>query len=250
VWHAFKAADGEPGYPRVLSTPEWGVTDVEQKGKPFRNPFPYGSHVMERIQFKVYPAQFRAQTAMEAAIRLYPAVAPRLDEVAQVEIHTHQRTLKTIDKPGPLTLPSERDHSLQYITAIGLIFGDLEYRHYHDAVASDPRIDALIATMTVAERPAYTAGYDDRSKGMDANALTVHFADGSATEEIEILYPMGDAKRRKEAIPVLAEKFRRNIEGRLPKPQEETLLRLYDDPAALAAMPVDDFMALTVPAAG
>lgn len=250
VWHAFKAMDGEPGYPRALSAPEWGVTDVEQGGKPFRSPLPYGSHVMERIQFKVYPAQFRAQTAMEAAIRLYPTVAPRLDEVARVEIHTHQRTLRTIDKPGPLSLPSERDHSLQYIAAIGLIFGDLEYRHYHDDVASDPRIDALIAKMTVVERPAYTAGYDDRAKGMDANAIAVRFADGSATKEVEILYPMGDARRRAEAIPVLAKKFRRNIKGRLPKAQEDMLLRLYDDPPALSAMPVDDFMALTVPPAG
>jgi 2-methylcitrate dehydratase len=248
VWHAFKAVDGEPGYPRVLTTPEWGTYDVEQRGKPFHNPLPYGSHVMERIQFKVYPAQFRAQTAMEAAIRLHPQVAPRLGEVARVEIHTHARTLKTIDKPGPLALPSERDHSLQYITAIGLIFGDLEYRHYHDAVAQDPRINRLIAAMTVAERPAYTAGYDDRARRTDANAIRVHFAGGGATEEVEILYPMGDAKRRAEAIPVLARKFRRNIAGRLPAQQEAALLRLYDDPAALAAMAVDDFMALTVAA--
>ena len=246
VWHAFKAVDGEPGYPRVLTTPEWGLYDVEQNGTPFHNPLPYGSHVMERIQFKVYPAQFRAQTAMEAAIRLHPMVAPRLGAVTWVEIHTHARTLKTIDKPGPLALPSERDHSLQYITAIGLIFGDLEYRHYHDAVARDPRIDRLIGTMTVAERPAYTAGYNDRVRRTDANAIRIHFADGGATEEVEILYPMGDAKRRDEAIPVLARKFRRNIAGRLPAAQEAALLRLYDDPAALAAMAVDDFMALTV----
>jgi len=248
VWHAFKAVDGEPGYPHALSTPDWGLYDVERQGEPFRNPLPFGSHVMEHIQFKVYPAQFRAQTALEAAIRLHPVVAPRLDAVSLIEIHTHQRTLRTVDKPGPLTLPSERDHSLQYITAIGLIHGALDYRHYHDEVAADPRIEALIGKMRLAERPHYTAGYNDRARRMDANAIQVHFNDGSSTDEVEILHPMGDPKRRDEALPVLTEKFRCNLRGRLPEKQEEALLALYSDPNALSAMTVDQFMALTVSA--
>jgi 2-methylcitrate dehydratase PrpD len=203
---------------------------------------------MEHIQFKVYPAQFRTQTALEAAIPLHSAVAPRLDDVSLIEIHTHQRTLRTVDKPGPLTSPSARDHSLQYITAIGLIHGALDYGHYHDATAADPRIEALIGKMRVAERPDYTAGYQDRARGMDANAIRIQFNDGSATDEIEILYPMGDPKRRDEALPVLAEKFRHNLRERLPASQEEALLTLYSDPKALSAMTADAFMALTVSA--
>jgi 2-methylcitrate dehydratase len=246
LWHAFKAADGEPGYPAALSTPDSGVYDAVLGGAPFRYPRPYGSHVMEHIQFKVYPAQFRAQTAMEAALQLHPLVAGRLDAIERIDIHTQERTLRTIDKPGPLAGPSERDHCLQYIVAIGLIFGDLEYRHYHDETAADPRVDALRDRMKVMERPRYTEGYNKAEPRMDANALQVHFADGSATEEVEVLYPMGDFCRRAEAGPVLADKFRRNLAGRVPPAQETALLELHANPDALAAMDVDAFMALTV----
>lgn len=246
LWHAWMAAGGEPGYPAALSTPEAGLFDAVLEGAPFRYPRPYGSHVMEHIQFKVYPAQFRAQTAMEAALRLHPLVADRLDDIARIDIHTHAHTIRTVDKPGPLAGPAERDHCLQYIVAIGLIFGELEYRHYHDETAADPRVDALRDKMRVLERPRYTDGYDSAEPRMDANALQVHFADGGATDEVEVLYPMGDFCRRAEAGPVLADKFRRNLAGRVPPPQEAALLQLHDDRAALAAMNVDDFMALTV----
>lgn len=246
LWHAWKAVEGEPGYPAVLSTPGGGLFDAEQAGEPFRYPRPYGSHVMEHIQFKVYPAQFRAQTAMEAALQLHPLVAGRIDAIDRIDIHTHARTIRTVDKPGPLAGPAERDHCLQYIVAIGLIFGELEYRHYHDETAADPRVDALRDKMHVIERPRYTEGYGNADPRMDANALQVHFADGSATDEVEVLYPMGDFCRRAEAGPVLADKFRRNLAGRVPSAQEMALRDLHENPAALAAMDVDAFMALTV----
>jgi len=246
LWHAWMAVAGEPGYPAALGTPDAGFYDAVMDGVPFRYPRAYGSHVMERIQFKVYPAQFRAQTAMEAAIRLHPEVAGRLDAVERIDIHTHAHTIRTVDKPGPLAGPAERDHCLQYIVAIGLIFGELEYRYYHDETAADPRVDALRSRMKVIERPRYTEGYAKGDPRMDANALQVHFADGGSTAEAEALYPMGDFCRRAEAGPVLADKFRRNLAGRVPLAQEAKLLDLHGNPAALAAMSVDDFMALTV----
>ena len=245
LWHAYKAVEGEPGYPAALTTPDAGLYDAVLGGVPFRYPRPYGSHVMEHIQFKVYPAQFRAQTAMEAAVRLHPEVAGRLESIARIDIHTHAHTIDTVDKPGPLSGPAERDHSLQYIVAIGLIFGELEYRHYHDATAADPRVDALRAKMSVTERRRYTEGYAKGEPRMDANALQVRFTDGSATGEVEVLYPMGDFCRRAEAAPVLADKFRRNLAGRVPPASAAALLRLHEDPAALSAMRVDEFMALT-----
>ncbi len=249
VWLAIKTMEGESGYPDVLTTPATGLYDAERNGEPFAFSEPFGSFVMDTIQFKVYPAQFRTQTALEAAIALHPVIAARLGEIERIEIETHERTIHTVDKTGELAGPADRDHCLQYIVAIGLIFGELRYGHYGDAIAADPRVDTLRDRMRVRENPDYTEGYRDKSIGTDANAVTVFFADGTATERIEVLYPMGDPVRREEVLPVLARKFAENLAGRLPDARTETLVSLYEDYDIFSKMPVDRFVDLTVPEA-
>ncbi|MDA0654955.1 MAG: 2-methylcitrate dehydratase [Proteobacteria bacterium] len=246
VWHALKAIDGEAGFPRVLSTPDVGLIDGEQKGVPFTYPAPYGSHVMENILFKVFPAQFRAQTAMEAVTQLHPLVKDRLGEIERVDVYTHERALRTVDKRGPLGSASERDHCMQYIVAVGLIFGCLEYRHYHDDVAADPRIDELREKIVLLERPSYTAGFEDSDIRSDATAIRVGFSDGSSTDEIEVLYPLGDKRRRDAARTVLEQKFRQNVEGRLAPDSEKLVLELYGDPDRFRRIDVAEFMAALV----
>lgn len=244
VWHAYRAVAGEAGFPKVLSVPEVGLIDAEQKGVPFSTPAPYGSHVMENILFKVYPAQFRAQTAMEAVITLHGEVRDRLDDIACVDVFTHDRALRTVDKRGPLSSASERDHCMQYIVAVGLIHGDLEYSYYHDEAAADPQVDRLREKIELRERSEYTAGFSDPETRSDASAVQVFFADDSSTEEVEVLYPLGDRRRREAAGPVLADKFRRNIAGQLSARNEELVLALFDDPERFRALGVDEFMAM------
>ncbi|MBL24924.1 MAG: 2-methylcitrate dehydratase [Rhodospirillaceae bacterium] len=246
VWHAFRAVAGEDGFPKVLSVSDVGLIDAEQKGVPFSYSKPYGSHVMENILFKVYPAQFRAQTAMEAVIALHEEVSARLDEVERIDVYTHERALRTVDKRGPLTSASERDHCMQYIVAVGLIHGYLEYSHYHDETAADPRVDALREKIELHERPAYSSGFADPEIRTDASALQVFFVDGTKTEEAEVLYPLGDRRRREVAGPVLAEKFRRNLAGRWTGSNEERILSLFDDPEKFKALDVNEFMGALV----
>ena len=230
----------------MLSTPDVGLIDGEQKGVPFTYPAPYGSHVMENILFKVFPAQFRAQTAMEAVTQLHPLVKDRLGEIERVDVYTHERALRTVDKRGPLGSASERDHCMQYIVAVGLIFGCLEYRHYHDDVAADPRIDELREKIVLLERPSYTAGFEDSDIRSDATAIRVGFSDGSSTDEIEVLYPLGDKRRRDAARTVLEQKFRQNVEGRLAPDSEKLVLELYGDPDRFRRIDVAEFMAALV----
>lgn len=247
VWLAIKTMDGESGYPDVLTTPVTGLYDAERNGEPFRFARSFDTFVMDTIQFKVYPAQFRTQTALEAAIALHPHVRDRIADIDRIETETHARTIHTVDKTGVLHGPADRDHCLQYIVAIGLIFGELQYRHYGDDIAADPRVDALRDRMIVRENPDYTRGYEDKSIKSDANSVQVFFTDGTATERAEVLYPMGDPVRRQEVLPILARKFRENVAGRLSDAKADTLVGLYDDFEDFCRMPVDRFVDLTVP---
>lgn len=205
---ALLARAGEDEIPGVLTAPRWGLYDVSFGGKPFAVNRDYGSYVMENILFKVsFPAEFHAQTAVECALRLHPQVAGRLDDIARIRIQTQESAVRIISKTGPLHNPADRDHCLQYMTAVGLVFGELTAAHYEDSVAADPRIDALRDKMEIAEEPRYSRDYLDPDKRSIANAVQVFFNDGGETEKIEIEYPLGHRRRREESIPVLRAKF-------------------------------------------
>jgi len=228
VQHAFMAIKGEMGYPSALSAPKWGFSDVLFQGRPLKLARPFGCYVMENVLFKIsFPAEFHAQTAVEAAFQLHPRVRDRLDQIERVEIHTHESALRIIDKTGPLHNPADRDHCLQYMTAIGLIFGTLTADHYEDAAAADPRIDALRARMVVKENPRYTREYLEADKRSIANAVQIFFRDGTATAKVEVEYPVGHRRRRAEGIPLLVEKFRRNAGTRFPSGRVERLLSRF-----------------------
>ncbi len=204
---ALMAHAGEMGYPSALTAKTWGFQDVCFRGQELKLGRPLGSYVMENVLFKIsFPAEFHAQTAVECALRLHPAVAGRLDQIARVEIATQESAVRIIDKTGPLHNPADRDHCLQYMTAIGLIFGELTAAHYEDRIAADPRIDALRAKMTVAEDPQYSRDYLDPAKRSIANAVQVFFDDGSKTEKVVVEYPVGHRRRRAEGIPLLEKK--------------------------------------------
>src|SRR5579859_1094220 len=212
VTHAFMAIKGEMGYPSALSARNWGFSDVLFDGKPIKLARPFTSYVMENILFKIsFPAEFHAQTAVEAAIQLHPDVKDRLDDIDQVAITTHESAIRIIDKTGPLNNPADRDHCLQYMTAIGLIFGNLTAADYEDQVAADPRIDALRAKMTVTEDKQYSKDYLDPDKRAIANAVQIFFADGTKTNKIEVEYPVGHRRRRAEGIPLLMQKFKSSL---------------------------------------
>ncbi len=243
VFLALQAIRGEMGYPSVLTAPKWGFYDRIWDGKPFKFQRTYGSYVMENILFKVsFPAEFHAQTAVEAAIKLHPLVKDRLDEIERVEIMTQEAGKRIIDKKGPLYNPADRDHCIQYMTAIGLIHGNLTAEDYEDERASDPRIDELREKMVVKEDPKYTEYYHDPEKRAIPNSVQVFFKDGSTTEKVEVLYPIGHRFRREEAIPLLEKKFVDNMSSRFPKHRVEELLALFKDEKKLDQMPVHLFM--------
>src|SRR5204863_6100307 len=180
--------------------------------------------------------------AVEAAIKLHPHVCDRLDQIERVEIHTHESALRIIDKTGPLHNPADRDHCLQYMTAIGLIFGALTADHYEDATAADPRIDTLRAKMLVREDPRYSREYLEPDKRAIANAVQIFFRDGSATEKVEVEYPVGHRRRRAEGIPLLVNKFKANAQTRFPPEHVQELLALFADVQRLEPMRVDEFV--------
>jgi hypothetical protein len=209
VWHAFQAMRNEMGYPSVLTAKTWGFQDSLFRGREIVLGRKLGSYVMENVLFKVsFPAEFHAQTAVEAAFHLHRGVKDKLKEIERVEIGTQESAVRIIDKQGPLHNPADRDHCLQYMTAIGLVFGELTAKHYREEVASDSRIDALREKMKVIEVPAFTRDYLDPEKRSIANAVQVFFKDGTATLRVEVEYPLGHRRRRKEAEPVLLDKFR------------------------------------------
>ena len=241
------AAAGEMGYPSALTAPTWGFYDVSFGGQPFRFQRPYGSYVMENVLFKIsYPAEFHGQTAVEAAMQLHAqmrATGKRSEDIAQITLRTQQACLRIIDKPGPLHNPADRDHCVQYMVAIGLIFGRLVAEDYEDDVAADPRIDPLRAKITCVEDPQFTADYLDPDKRSIANALHVTFSDGSTMEAV-VEYPLGHARRRAEGIPLLEDKFRRHLAGVFPTVQQRRILEASLDPVALEAMPVHEYVDL------
>ena len=236
---------GEIGCPMSLSAPCWGFQDVVLRGQPLRMARPLASYVMEHILFKVaYPAEFHAQTAVEAAIKLHPRLVHRLTEIESIRIETQEAALRIIDKTGPLSNPADRDHCLQYMVAVGLIFGDLTADHYLDGPAADPRIDALRARMVVTENQAYSRDYLDPDKRAIANALQIQFQDGSKTPRVAVEYPIGHPRRRREALSLLDAKFRRNLHTVFTRDRLEAIQEVLQDREHAEAMPVDKFMDL------
>ncbi len=239
---------GEIGYPSVLTVPTWGFYDVSFKGKPFSFTKSYESYVMENILFKIsFPAEFHSQTAAEAAVQLYPQVKDRLDEIEKIIIHTHESAIRIISKVGPLNNPADRDHCLQYMTAVPLAFGSLVAEHYEDDFhAANPIIDQLREKMEIHENPTYTKEYLEPSKRSIANCLQVYFTDGNCTDKVEINYPVGHRRRRKEGIPLLEVKFQANLATRFPARRCAEIYALCKDQQRLEQTPVHEFMDLLV----
>jgi 2-methylcitrate dehydratase len=244
---ALMAIKGEMGYPSALTARTWGFYDVLFRRKPFRFRRPYGSYVMENVLFKIsYPAEFHAQTAVEAAIRLHPLVKDRLDDIKRIVITTHESAIRIIDKEGPLTNPADRDHCIQYMAAVGLIKGSLTAADYEDAAASDRRIDRLRSKMSCVESRQWSRDYLDPAKRSIANALQVTFNDGTRTDKVAIEYPLGHRRRRSEGVPQLEAKFRINLARRFAPKQQQAILALCLDARRLAQTPVNAFVDLFV----
>jgi 2-methylcitrate dehydratase len=244
---ALIAKTGEMGYPSVLTAKTWGFYDVLFRGRPFRFTRRYGSYVMENVLFKIsFPAEFHAQTAVEAALLLHPEVKGRLSNIRNIEIVTHESAIRIIDKKGPLNNPADRDHCIQYMVAIGLIKGNLTAADYEDDAARDPRVDALRAKMTCTESKQYSRDYLDPKKRSIANQLQIFFKDGTATRKLAVEYPLGHRRRRHEGIPLLETKFRRNLDRRFPEERREAIFDLCRDQSRLEATPVDKFVDLFV----
>ena len=229
---ALMAATGEAGYPSALSAPRWGFHDVRFRGEAVTLTQPLGSYVMENVLFKVsYPAEFHAQTAAEAAVRLHPLVVGRVAEIDRVEVWTTESAIRIIDKRGPLSNPADRDHSLQYVIAVALLHGTITDLHYEEDVAADPRIDELRAKMAVVEDPRYSRDYLDPAKRTIANALRVVYSDGTSTDRVEVEVPIGHPARRAEALSPLREKLRSNLAAAYSTAATEELVELLlDDP--------------------
>jgi 2-methylcitrate dehydratase len=244
---ALIAKSGEMGYPSALTAKTWGFYDVLFKGQPFRFQRPYGSYVMEHVLFKIsFPAEFHAQTAVEAAMQLHPLVRDRLSQVRRITIRTHESAIRIIDKKGPLANPADRDHCIQYMVAVPMIFGHLTAADYEDAVAADPRIDALREKMVCIEDPQFTRDYLDPNKRSIANAITVEFDDGTRTPEVVVEYPIGHRRRREEGIPLLLGKFRTNLARRFAAKQQQAILDFALDRERLSGMAVHEFVDLMV----
>jgi 2-methylcitrate dehydratase len=241
---------GEMGYPSVLSAKTWGFYDVLFKGNAFRFQRPYGSYVMENVLFKIsFPAEFHAQTAVEAALALHAQLntaGKRADDIRRITIRTHEAAIRIIDKKGPLNNPADRDHCIQYMIAVPLIHGRLTAADYEDSIAQDARIDVLRAKMECVEDAQFTKDYHDPEKRSIANALTIEFNDGSKFDEVVVEYPIGHKRRREDGIPLLVEKFRTNLARRFPVKQQLAILDVSLDQARLEAMPVNEYVDLYV----
>ncbi len=244
---ALIALVGEMGYPAALTAPIWGFQDAVLRGQALKLAQPLGSYVIERILFKVsFPAEFHAQTAVEAAVALHPQVRDRLEEIDTVRIETQQSAVRIIDKKGPLNNPADRDHCIQYMVAVGLLKGGLTAEDYEDEAAADPRIDRLRDRMVVTEDPRFSADYLDPSKRSIGNSVQVFFRDGRSTEKVTVEYPIGHRRRRAEGIPLLWAKFAHNLRSRLTAKAAERVLEVCADQQRLEQMPVQDFVALFV----
>ncbi|MBN8776517.1 bifunctional 2-methylcitrate dehydratase/aconitate hydratase [Thiomonas arsenitoxydans] len=247
---ALIAKTGEMGYPSVLTAKTWGFYDVSFGGKPFKFQRPYGSYVMENVLFKIsFPAEFHSQTAVEAAMTLHQqlrAAGKSTEDIASIVIRTHEACIRIIDKKGPLNNPADRDHCIQYMVAVPLLYGRLTAGDYEDTVAADPRIDALREKIVCVEDPQYTRDYHDPEKRSIANALTVTLKDGSVLPEVAVEYPIGHKRRRADGIPLLEAKFRTNLARRFPGKQQKTILDVSLDQNLLESMPVHDYVDLYV----
>lgn len=244
VRHALMAIAGEMGYPSALTVPRWGFYDVVMKAQPFKLTNTLASYVMENILFKVsFPAEFHAQTAVECALQLHKKVVNRLEKIEHIDLKTQSAAMRIINKTGPLHNHADRDHSLQYAVAIGLIFGELQGLHYSDEIAADPRIDVLRDKMAVTEDKRYTLDYHDPYKRSIGNSVTVHFNDGTVESEA-VEYPLGHRRRRAEAYPLLIEKFNTNLRVHFEDARVDGLMNTMLDQELLWRMPVSDFMAL------
>lgn len=244
---ALIARTGEMGYPSALTAKTWGFYDVSFRGKPFQFQRPYGSYVMENVLFKIsFPAEFHAQTAVEAAFSIRQRLLERgldAEQIVKITIHTHEACLRIIDKAGPLNNPADRDHCVQYMVAVPLLFGRLTAEDYEDALAADPRIDILRNKMTCVEDPQFTADYLNPEKRSIANRLVVEIADGSTLSET-VEYPIGHKNRRVEGIPLLDQKFRTHLAGRFPPKQQENILSASSDLQTLERCPVNEYVDL------
>ncbi len=250
---AWLTLQGEMGYPSALTAKTWGFYDVLFKGNAFKFQRDYGSYVMEQVLFKIsFPAEFHAQTAVECAIQLNAQVGSELqtlEQIAQIDkivITTHESAIRIIDKTGPLDNPADRDHCIQYMTAVGLLKGNLTALDYEDAAAADPRIDAIRSKMTCVEKAEYTTDYHDPEKRSIANAIQVFFKDGSSSDKIAVEYPIGHRRRRGEGIPELVKKFKVNLARKFDAKKQADILALCLDQAKLEAMPVHDFVDMLV----
>jgi len=239
---ALMAMGGEMDYPTALSAKGWGFYDSFFKGKPFTLGRPLGAYVMENVLFKIsYPAEFHGQTAVECAIQLFLEVKERLEQIERVVVTTQESAVRIIDKTGPLNNPADRDHCIQYMTAIGLIFGALNADHYEDIVAVDPRIDTLRDKIVVIEDSRYTRDYLDPGKRSIANSVQVFFKDHSCTDKITVEYPIGHRRRRSEGMPLLVKKFEANLAARFATERCKEILELCMNADQLLATPVDKF---------
>jgi 2-methylcitrate dehydratase len=247
---ALIAKTGEMGYPSVLSAKTWGFYDVLFKGKPFQFQRPYGSYVMENVLFKIsFPAEFHSQTAVEASMTLHDELkklGKTADDIRKVTVRTHEACIRIIDKKGPLDNPADRDHCIQYMMAVPLLFGRLTAEDYEDAVAKNPAIDKLRDKIVCVEDKKFTKDYHDPEKRSIANAVTLEFNDGKKLKEVVVEYPIGHKRRRKEGMPVLVEKFKTNLARRFPAKQQAAILDLCLDPKRLEATPVHEFVDLLV----
>lgn len=245
VFHALTALKGEMGYPSALSTTQWGFESVLFRGNPIKIPTQgFGTYVMENVLFKIsYPAEFHAQTAVEAAITLYPQVSKRLGEIEKIVIQTQESGKRIIDKTGPLNNPADRDHCIQYMVAVPLLKGDLKAEDYEDAVAQDSRIDELRSKMEVIEDKQFTRDYLDPQKRSIGNSVQVFFKDGSSTEKVTVEYPIGHPRRREEGTPLIRKKFEASLEC-FNADKRSKILNVFNNPSALDQMTVTDLMSL------
>ncbi len=240
---ALLARTGEMGYPSALTAKTWGFYDVLFRGQEFKFQRPYGSYVMENVLFKIsFPAEFHAQTAVEAALQLHPLVKDRIAEIKKITIRTQESAVRIIDKTGPLNNPADRDHCLQYMVAVPLLYGRLTAADYEDNVAADPRINLLREKMVCVEDKQFSRDYLDPEKRSIANALTVEFQNGQKTPEVIVEYPIGHRRRRKEGIPLLEAKFKTNLARRFPPKQQQAILALCADQEKLEATPTHEFV--------
>lgn len=244
---ALMALTGEMGYPSAITADTWGFQDVLFDGRSIELERSLKSYVMENILFKLsFPAEFHAQTAVEAAMTLHPQVKDRLDEIEKIVIETQEAAVRIIDKSGPLANPADRDHCIQYMVAVSLIFGRLTADDYEDDIAEDSRIDWLREKMIVTENRQFSIDYLDPDKRAIGNAIQIFFSDGASTARVAVDFSIGHRRRRKEGMPVLLDKFKRNLSTQFNTAQTQRINDACYDRSQLEAMPVHKFMDLWV----